>query len=63
VVDEQQKPIFLANVKVLSNGKLITGAKTNKNGEFRLELASGTYNLESSFIGYKASMTKYCFSQ
>ncbi len=57
VFDEQQKPILLATIKVLSNGKLITGTKTNKNGEFSLELASGNYNLETSFIGYKVSTT------
>lgn len=57
VVDEQQKPILLATVKVVSNGKLITGAKTNKNGEFSLKLTSGNYTIETSFIGYKASTT------
>lgn len=57
VFDEQQKPILLATIKVLSNGELITGTKTNKNGEFSLELASGNYNLETSFIGYKVSKT------
>jgi iron complex outermembrane receptor protein len=57
VLDEQQKPIFLANVKVLSKGKLMTGTKTNKNGEFSLVLTSGNFTLETSFIGYKASTT------
>jgi hypothetical protein len=57
VLDEQQKPILLATVKVVSNGKLITGSKTNKNGEYSVELAPGNYTIESSFIGYKASTT------
>lgn len=54
VVNGQSAPIFLANVRVLANSKLLTGAKTDKSGKFQLNLANGNYKIEASFIGYKA---------
>ncbi|MBL7789626.1 MAG: TonB-dependent receptor [Chitinophagales bacterium] len=53
VTDSRSSPIFMSSIKAYQNEKLITGAKTDKNGQFSIKLPSGSYKLEFGFIGYK----------
>lgn len=54
-----QTPVEYASVALLdANNKIISGVVSNERGEFVLvNVASGTYFLEISFIGYKTKRT------
>ena len=56
VLDEEQKPLTGASVSLLlPDGKLKTGVTTSRDGSFHLRsVASGSYTLRITFVGYKA---------
>lgn len=54
IKDSKSQPIFLSNVKVFQNEKLVTGTKTNIEGQFSIKLPKGNYKFEIGFIGYKS---------
>src|SRR5690606_9803564 len=65
----QKKGIILGNIKDKNTQELAVGASvviegsnlgttTDENGNYKLEIPVGTYNLKVSYIGY-ASQTKY----
>ena len=59
VLDEKSEALLGASVSLLqSDGKLKTGAITAKDGAFHLKgIASGSYTLRVSYIGYKTHTT------
>lgn len=51
IVNDENKPIFNANISVLTTTK---GTSTNNYGDFTInDLKSGTYILRASFVGYQ----------
>lgn len=55
VVTVEKEPIVGANAKLMSGGKLVTGATTNRNGHFQIKTAkSGDYVLDLSYVGYES---------
>jgi hypothetical protein len=58
VTDEQLKyPLVDVTVKILQEGILIVGTKTNEKGEFKIEkLPVGRYTVSCSYIGYMSKM-------
>ena len=55
VIDQQENPIYFANIVLLNpnDSILVQGTSTNEDGTFALEsLHSGNYILQASYIGY-----------
>ena len=52
VVDENGDGVISGNVKVFKGDAFITGAATDFDGNYRIDLDPGTYNVEFSYIGY-----------
>lgn len=53
VVDEAGEPVPFAQVKILQNGNVKTGATTDFDGKFKISnLEAGKYDIEVSFVGY-----------
>lgn len=55
VIDQQENPIYFANIVLLNSNDsiLVQGTSTNEDGTFALEsLHSGNYILQASYIGY-----------
>lgn len=58
ILDQATKtPLEYATVVIKSNipGKLATGGITNENGEFNVEVETGTYSISFEYIGFKSS--------
>ncbi len=56
IIYEQEKnePLPYASIAIKSeDGNLISGVVAEKDGTFELEIPSGTYNVEGSYIGYE----------
>lgn len=53
LVDSKSEALPFANVVAYQNGKLINGMATDIDGNFSLELKGGSYQLVSSFVGYR----------
>lgn len=52
VTDEIGDPVIGGNVKVLLDSNYITGTATDFDGNYRINVDPGTYNLEFSYVGY-----------
>lgn len=53
ITDQTHQPLIGANVQLTSQGKTEkTGTATDGKGHFTLQVPSGNYNLEVSYIGY-----------
>lgn len=53
ITDQTHEPLIGANVQLIPQGKTEkTGAATDGKGYFTLQVPSGNYNLEVSYIGY-----------
>lgn len=54
VHDDKQIPVSYCNVAFssLKNGELVVGCITDADGRWNVKIASGSYSLEVSFIGY-----------
>ncbi|MFN8302786.1 MAG: von Willebrand factor type A domain-containing protein [Saprospiraceae bacterium] len=53
VSDEKGEALIGASVKVLQNETLVRGTVTDYNGEYRLSLDPGVYDVEFAYTGYK----------
>jgi len=55
VLDEKQKPIYMATVEVLpsTDSTVMATSATGENGRFEMELKPGTYVFRISFLGYR----------
>ena len=52
-------PVEFANVALMQDGQMVTGAVTGESGNYVLSpIASGTYDLRVSFTGYQESWVK-----
>ncbi len=54
ITDVNGEALIGVSVKALLNGALVRGAVTDYNGEYRLSLDPGAYDLEFSYTGFKA---------
>ena len=52
VVDENGEPVIGGNVAVYRGDDLVTGTQTDFDGDYRINLDPGTYNIEFSYVGY-----------
>lgn len=54
---ETQTPIPFANVNILSNGQVLTGAITNFDGLYTIKgIPVGKYAIKAAYLGYKTSV-------
>ena len=54
VVDGVGDPVIGCNVKVLNGKRLLTGTVTDFDGNYRINLDAGIYDVEFSYVGYAA---------
>lgn len=54
LVTDGTEPLIGATIKVMKGTSFVRGTVTDYNGEYRLNLDPGTYDLEVSFTGFKA---------
>ncbi|MFK7808462.1 MAG: carboxypeptidase regulatory-like domain-containing protein [Saprospiraceae bacterium] len=54
---ETGEELIAANVSFHQNGKLVHGITTDFNGDYRIYLSTGTYDIIVSYIGYDSSRT------
>lgn len=52
ITDEFGEPVIGGNVKVFNNDAYVTGAATDYDGNYRISLDAGEYNIEFSYVGY-----------
>jgi hypothetical protein len=52
VKDDIGDPVIGGTVKVLNGTALVTGAATDFDGNYRISVDPGTYNIEFSYVGY-----------
>lgn len=52
VIDESGEPVINGAVAVYNGSSLVTGTVTDLDGNYRINLDPGTYNVEFSYIGY-----------
>jgi hypothetical protein len=57
VTDESGEPLIGATVRVLKDTSLVRGTITDVNGDYRLQLEPGTYDVEISYTGYETWRT------
>jgi protocatechuate 3,4-dioxygenase beta subunit len=54
ILNQIDQPLDYASVQLFKVGKLIAGAKSNENGEFRIKpIPKGTYSIKVSYLGFK----------
>ncbi len=58
VTDETGEEMIGASVKITQNNVLVRGAVTDYNGDYRIALNPGTYDVEVSFTGYQTQIIK-----
>jgi outer membrane receptor protein involved in Fe transport len=54
---ESGETLIGASVKITKGGSFVKGGVTNYDGEYRLPMNAGTYDVEVSYTGYKAEVT------
>lgn len=54
LVTDGTEPLIGATIKVMKGTSFVRGTVTDYNGEYRINLDPGTYDLEVSFTGFKA---------
>ena len=52
VTDEDGEPVIGGNVAVYNGTSLVTGTQTDFDGNYRIDIDPGTYNVEFSYVGY-----------
>ncbi len=57
VTDETGEALIGASVKALKGTEFVRGAITDYNGEYRISLDPGSYNVEVSYTGFKTAVT------
>lgn len=57
VTDETGEALIGASVKVLKGTEFVRGAITDYNGEYRIPLDPGSYNVEVSYTGFNTAVT------
>ena len=58
-VRDEKEPLIGASVKVTKpGGESIRGGITNPEGDYRIQLDPGTYNVEVSYTGYQTQVTE-----
>jgi outer membrane receptor protein involved in Fe transport len=57
VTDDTGEALIGASVKVLKGTEFVRGAITDYNGDYRIPLDPGSYNVEISYTGFKTSLT------
>ncbi|MCY7329607.1 MAG: Plug and carboxypeptidase regulatory-like domain-containing protein, partial [Saprospiraceae bacterium] len=57
-VRDDKEPLIGASVKVTRSGEIIRGGITDVQGNYRIPLDPGTYNVEVSYTGYAAQRTE-----
>jgi len=58
VTDATGQPIIGGNVKISVGERFITGAATDFDGNYRIHVDPGTYDLEFSYVGYKPMLVQ-----
>ncbi len=53
VTDEKLEGLINANIRVMKKGVLVKGVVTDFDGNYTVQIDSGTYNIEVSYVGYK----------
>ncbi|MDO8969736.1 MAG: carboxypeptidase regulatory-like domain-containing protein, partial [Saprospiraceae bacterium] len=54
ISDDGAEPLIGATVKVSKGAEFIRGSVTDYNGDYRIQLDPGTYDVEFSYTGYQA---------
>ena len=62
IINSEEQPIAYATVVALNNGSQVAGCATNDEGLFSLSIATGTYTLNISYLGYKSQTTEVMVS-
>lgn len=57
VTDDTGEALIGASVKVLKGTEFVRGAVTDYNGDYRIPLDPGNYNVEVSYTGFKTALT------
>jgi len=52
VIDETGEPIIGGNVAIFNGESLVSGTQTNFDGDYRIDIDPGKYNVEFSYVGY-----------
>ena len=52
VTDQLGEPVIGSTVKVFQGNNFVTGAATDFDGNYRIALDTGTYNVEFSYVGF-----------
>ena len=53
ITDDGKEPLIGATVKVLKGTDYVRGTSTDYNGDYRLQLEPGTYDVEFSYTGFQ----------
>lgn len=56
VIDDQGEPVFAASIAAKQGQKIVLGAISDMEGNFKLELGPGTYVFQTSFTGYRTDI-------
>ncbi|MEQ1746299.1 MAG: carboxypeptidase regulatory-like domain-containing protein [Saprospiraceae bacterium] len=57
LTDDMGEALIGGTIKILRSGELVRGTITDYNGDFRVAIEPGTYQLEFSYTGYRALRT------
>ncbi len=52
ILDEEGEPVIGGNVKVYNGDSYVTGAASDYDGRYEVQVDPGTYNIEFSYVGY-----------
>lgn len=58
VTDETGEPVIGANIAIYKGSDLVTGNQTDFDGNYRINLDPGTYDVEFSYVGYTPRKTQ-----
>ncbi|MFK8058292.1 MAG: von Willebrand factor type A domain-containing protein [Saprospiraceae bacterium] len=58
VTDELGSPVIGGTIKILRGENFITGTATDFNGNYRINIDPGTYNVEFSYVGFRPILVK-----
>jgi len=56
ITDDQGEPLFAVTVAAMRGQKIVKGAVSDAEGNFKMELSPGNYDFKTSFTGYKSDI-------
>jgi Carboxypeptidase regulatory-like domain len=60
ITDDKGEALFAANVVLIQNGKIITGAETDFEGNYSMSgLAAGIYDIHCTYTGMEENIVKH----